>query len=194
MPASSKVLRFGFLLAAFVSPGIMSGCKNQTNTDTHPAKVSQRTYHCAMHPQIVKEGSGDCPICGMALVPIETEVSDSKGTGRDGGYPVVRVEGLTARRLGIRITSPVRVRTRDSLAGAVWSIPAQSLVRTEGRQVVVLYLGNGLYQPRDVKAGAETRTSIEVLEGLEAGDKVVVSGQFLLMSQSELQAKGSDHE
>jgi hypothetical protein len=157
-------------------------------------QVQHTIYHCAMHPQIVKDGPGDCPICGMALVPIETKISGSWNAGLEGAYPVIRVEGLTARRMGIRVTSPVRTRTPDSLGADVWSIPVQSLVRTGGRQVIVLYLGNGLYQPRDVKTGTETRTSIEILEGLEDEDRVVVSGQFLLMSQSELQAKGSNHE
>jgi hypothetical protein len=27
-------------------------------------------YTCPMHPEILRDGPGDCPICGMALVPI----------------------------------------------------------------------------------------------------------------------------
>jgi hypothetical protein len=179
-----------------VGSALVIGCgKGQEKpVPASQSQVKHTVYHCPMHPQIVKDGPGDCPICAMALVPIETNVLDTGKGGQEGAYPVVRLEGSTTHSLGIRITSPSQAKIGDSLGVAVWSIPAQSLVRTEGRQVVVLYLGNGLYQPRDVKIGTETRTSVEVLDGLEAEDKVVVSGQFLLMSQSELQAKGSNHE
>src|SRR5678815_4913569 len=34
------------------------------------AKPAQPRYTCPMHPQIVRDGPGDCPICGMALIPI----------------------------------------------------------------------------------------------------------------------------
>src|SRR5262245_19865874 len=41
---------------------------------------SKGKYACPMHPQIVQDGPGSCPICGMALVPIDasTEQDDSE--------------------------------------------------------------------------------------------------------------------
>ncbi|HEY6926593.1 MAG TPA: copper-translocating P-type ATPase, partial [Steroidobacteraceae bacterium] len=36
-------------------------------TDSHPSDVS---YTCPMHPQIVRQGPGSCPLCGMALEPV----------------------------------------------------------------------------------------------------------------------------
>ena len=36
------------------------------------AKAAQK-WQCPMHPQIVRDAPGDCPICGMKLVPIEAE-------------------------------------------------------------------------------------------------------------------------
>ncbi|MCX2679142.1 efflux RND transporter periplasmic adaptor subunit [Galbibacter sp. EGI 63066] len=41
-------------------------------THSHNAEDSQM-WTCAMHPQIVRPEPGDCPICGMALTPMETE-------------------------------------------------------------------------------------------------------------------------
>lgn len=35
--------------------------------------VAVRRWHCPMHPEIIRDGPGDCPICGMKLVPIEEE-------------------------------------------------------------------------------------------------------------------------
>jgi P-type Cu+ transporter len=50
-----------------------------------PAPVAGARYTCPMHPEVVKDGPGDCPKCGMALVPIggtvaadDTELQDLK--------------------------------------------------------------------------------------------------------------------
>src|SRR5688572_18984928 len=34
------------------------------------AAAAGARYTCPMHPQILRDGPGDCPICGMALVPV----------------------------------------------------------------------------------------------------------------------------
>ena len=36
-----------------------------------PASARAKTYICPMHPEVVKDGKGSCPICGMDLVPKE---------------------------------------------------------------------------------------------------------------------------
>ncbi|MDH4324026.1 MAG: heavy metal translocating P-type ATPase, partial [Betaproteobacteria bacterium] len=33
-------------------------------------------YTCPMHPEVLKDGPGDCPICGMALVPVGAAAAD----------------------------------------------------------------------------------------------------------------------
>src|SRR5690242_7991907 len=42
--------------------------------------ISADRYHCPMHPSIVQDRKGDCPICGMKLVPIQ-EPSGSAAPG-----------------------------------------------------------------------------------------------------------------
>ena len=55
------------------------------------------------------------------------------------------------------------------------------------RQVVFVALGKGKFQPREVRLGVEGNShEIQVLEGLSAGEKIVLSGQFLLDSESRL--------
>src|SRR5688500_5321996 len=44
-------------------------CKNEHAATEHEAV--QQTYTCPMHPQIVQNESGTCPICGMDLVPFD---------------------------------------------------------------------------------------------------------------------------
>ena len=68
------------------------------------------------------------------------------------------------------------------------TIPAEALIQTGERESVVKALGDGRFAPVDVKSGMRRRDRVEILEGLAEGDSVVVSGQFLIDSESSLQA------
>ncbi len=70
----------------------------------------------------------------------------------------------------------------------VLKLPRQALIVTGQRQAVVLALGNGQFQPVEVRTGMQQNDEVEVLSGLKAGDEVVISGQFLIDSESNLQA------
>ncbi|SPD66971.1 Membrane fusion protein, Cu(I)/Ag(I) efflux system (plasmid) [Cupriavidus taiwanensis] len=65
-------------------------------------------------------------------------------------------------------------------------VPTESLIRTGTRTIVMVETGPGGYSPVEVKTGAASGGQTEVLEGLESGQKVVVSGQFLLDSEASL--------
>jgi Cu(I)/Ag(I) efflux system membrane fusion protein len=66
-------------------------------------------------------------------------------------------------------------------------VPAEAVIRTGTRAVAIVRSGNG-FAPRDVKLGAELGDQLEVLEGLKAGDEVVVSGQFLIDSEARMKS------
>lgn len=55
-----------FLGVTLFSP---SGQKNEDNHDHSQELADDTVWTCSMHPQIRKEESGDCPICGMELIP-----------------------------------------------------------------------------------------------------------------------------
>lgn len=67
-------------------------------------------------------------------------------------------------------------------------VPTESVIETGERTVVVKALGSGRFQPTEVVLGIQRNGKTEILSGLKAGEKVVVSGQFLLDSESSLQA------
>ena len=67
-------------------------------------------------------------------------------------------------------------------------IPAEALIETGERTSVIKALGEGRFQPLDVVTGAARSGRVEILKGLQEGDEVVVSGQFLIDSESSLQA------
>ena len=68
-------------------------------------------------------------------------------------------------------------------------IPKEALIRTGNQDRVVLALGEGSFKSVAVKVGRFDSESVEILEGLSDGEKVVSSAQFLLDSES---SKSSD--
>ena len=70
----------------------------------------------------------------------------------------------------------------------VLAVPAEAVIETGQRTSVVLARGGGRFQPVDVVTGMASGDWVEILSGITAGDEVVVSGQFLIDSESSLQA------
>lgn len=70
----------------------------------------------------------------------------------------------------------------------VLSIPMEALIRSSQGNRVIVKLNDGQFQARDVKTGIESGERVEVLSGLKAGENVVISGQFLIDSETNLQA------
>jgi len=67
-------------------------------------------------------------------------------------------------------------------------IPREALIRTGSDDRVILSMGKGRFQPRNVVAGIESGDWVEIASGLEEGDVVVTSGQFLIDSEASLKA------
>lgn len=65
-------------------------------------------------------------------------------------------------------------------------VPEMAVLHSGERDVVVLALGEGRFEPREVKLGLQGGGNYEVLEGLEGGEKIVTSSQFLIDSESNL--------
>jgi Cu(I)/Ag(I) efflux system membrane fusion protein len=66
--------------------------------------------------------------------------------------------------------------------------PSEALIRTGTRNVVILALGDGRFRAADVEVGREAGGRSEILKGLKPGDRVVLSGQFLIDSEASLSA------
>jgi Cu(I)/Ag(I) efflux system membrane fusion protein len=65
-------------------------------------------------------------------------------------------------------------------------VPSEAVIRTGTRDVVVVALGDGRFRATQVEVGAEAGGQSEIRRGLAAGDKVVLSGQFLIDSEANL--------
>jgi Cu(I)/Ag(I) efflux system membrane fusion protein len=68
------------------------------------------------------------------------------------------------------------------------TVPASAVIDSGNRQVVFVDMGNGRFEPRDVKLGGRGQGRVEIREGLAEGERVVVSGNFLIDAESNLNA------
>jgi len=65
-------------------------------------------------------------------------------------------------------------------------VPTEAVIHTGKRNVVIVAQGDGKFVPADVDVGLESNGQTEIRKGLEAGQNVVVSGQFLIDSEASL--------
>jgi Cu(I)/Ag(I) efflux system membrane fusion protein len=65
-------------------------------------------------------------------------------------------------------------------------VPTEAVIQTGTRSVVMVAQGDGKFSPVDVETGTETNGQTEIRKGLDEGQKVVVSGQFLIDSEASL--------
>ncbi len=121
-------------------------------------------------------------------------------------YPTVdaQTRTLTARLrfdnpdgvLKLNMFAEVQIHTKP--AQNVIVVPREALIRTGLSERVVVALGGGRFRSVEVRSGQESESFVEILEGLSPDDEVVVSGQFLIDSESNLsgaiQRMGIDSE
>jgi membrane fusion protein, copper/silver efflux system len=67
-------------------------------------------------------------------------------------------------------------------------VPSEAVISTGTRNIVVVADSGGTFRPVEVKLGRESGDMTEIRTGLEKGQQVVVSGQFLIDSESSLKA------
>ena len=65
-------------------------------------------------------------------------------------------------------------------------VPADAVLDAGLRKAVFVDLGNGFFEPRSVETGRRLGDQMQILGGLTAGEKIVVSGNFLLDSESRM--------
>lgn len=85
---------------------------------------------------------------------------------------------------GMFATVYIQYQRRDDVV----AVPTEAILHSGRRQLVFVALGKGRFEPRTVQTGlvGDHRVT-EVIEGLKAGEEVVVSSQFLIDSESQLQ-------
>jgi Cu(I)/Ag(I) efflux system membrane fusion protein len=112
-------------------------------------------------------------------------------------YPSLSAETRTAR---VRIVIPnndgalraamFATVQMDAMAGAepILSVPNSAVLDSGARQVVLVAEGDGRFEPRQVQLGMHGDDWVQVLDGITAGDRVVVGANFLIDAESNLRA------
>jgi Cu(I)/Ag(I) efflux system membrane fusion protein len=97
----------------------------------------------------------------------------------------VRVE-LPNRDLRLKPGLTAQVRVEGNGKQTALRVPTEAVIRTGKRALVMLAEEGGRYRPAPVTLGPEIGGDTAILAGLEEGQKVVASGQFLIDSEASL--------
>jgi multidrug efflux pump subunit AcrA (membrane-fusion protein) len=76
----------------------------------------------------------------------------------------------------------------DVSLGKQLVIPVGGVLQSGSRQIVFVDRGSGYLEPRQVQLGPQANDEYVVLKGLQAGERIVTSANFLIDSESQLQA------
>ena len=111
-------------------------------------------------------------------------------------YPSVGKDSRTAR-LRIEVPNPdgrlraemaATVEIASPLEGQRIVVPESAVIDSGRRQAVLVERGEGHYEPRPVRLGVRVPGYIEVLDGLQAGERVVTQATFLIDAESNIRA------
>jgi Cu(I)/Ag(I) efflux system membrane fusion protein len=80
------------------------------------------------------------------------------------------------------------VKIQSGREQEVLTVPASAVIDSGTRQIVLVQLGQGNFEPRNVRTGRRGDQYVEILEGIAAGEQVVTSANFLIDSESNLKA------
>jgi Cu(I)/Ag(I) efflux system membrane fusion protein len=70
----------------------------------------------------------------------------------------------------------------------VLTVPDSAVIDTGTRQIVLVQVGEGRFEPRDVELGGRSEHFVEVRKGVSEGEQVVVAANFLIDAESNLKA------
>lgn len=113
-------------------------------------------------------------------------------------YPYLNTETRTVkvrvevpRRAGLAEIRPDMFATvvlRSPLAVEAVAVPEQAIIHSGTRNVAVMALGGGYFEPREVKLGVAAEGYVEVLEGIQPGEQIVTTSQFLIDAEANLRS------
>ncbi len=99
----------------------------------------------------------------------------------------VRIE-IANPRLRLKPSMYAQVQLSTSGGRSMVTVPASAVIDTGTRQIVLIRLAEGRFEPRDVRVGTRSGDRVEVLEGVRDGEDVVVAANFLIDAESNLKA------
>ncbi|MBV5299733.1 MAG: efflux RND transporter periplasmic adaptor subunit [Rhodoferax sp.] len=111
-------------------------------------------------------------------------------------YPMLKAETRTVA-VRVELANPglllkpgmfAQMEMQVAGKGLVVTVPVSAVIDSGTRQIVLIQLKEGRFEPREVKLGARSDTHVEVLSGVKQGEQVVVAANFLIDAESNLKA------
>ena len=137
---------------------VKNGSKATVNINAYPGKAFAGRV-TYVYPTLSAE---------TRTVPVRVELANPGGLLKPGMFAQVEL--------------PVTAR------GQVVTVPVSAVIDSGTRQIVLVDQGVGRYESREVKLGARSDTYVEVLDGVDDGEPVVVAANFLIDAESNLKA------
>lgn len=93
--------------------------------------------------------------------------------------------------MAMKVGQYVNAAIHSSVSYNALAVPAQAVINTGLRQVVAVSLGEGRFEIRDVRLGVYADGYYQIISGLQPGEMIVTSGQFLIDSDANLKNAGA---
>lgn len=168
-----KYIAYIIVLAAGLGLGYIffSGDSSSDKTETTTAEKDQ-VYTCSMHPQVRKHEPGDCPICGMELIPVD-QSGDSSEMGNaismtDHAMALANIQTTTvgngkASGNSMELSGKIKAdENTSSVQPAYFSGRIEQLyIESEGEKISKGQLLAKIYAPKLVSAQQELLTAAE---------------------------------
>lgn len=166
-------------------------------------------FTCPMHPQVLADAAGACPICQMPLEKIPGGTTDAAApdqhAAHDENAPAVSIPAAPKYFCPMKCEGektydqpgrcPVCNMTlkewSDGSAGSAkgtgaLAVPVSAVLDSGTRQIVYIEKSRGLFEPRELTLGPRAGEYFAVLAGLTVGERVVTRGNFLIDSQFQV--------
>ncbi|MGA3283663.1 MAG: efflux RND transporter periplasmic adaptor subunit [Verrucomicrobiota bacterium] len=114
MNSKLKLISAAILLVAAIGLGaFITGCSRQPATAVATAASSEKTlYTCGMHPWIIQDHPGNCPICGMKLEPVH---KTANAAAPSAASSAITIDAATIQMMNLQTTEITRGPLRRTL-------------------------------------------------------------------------------
>ncbi|MDO8525424.1 MAG: efflux RND transporter periplasmic adaptor subunit [Candidatus Omnitrophota bacterium] len=184
----------------------VSGCGRK---EVDKAAQKKIMYHCPMHPQYTSDKPGDCPICGMKLVKMETKPEPAQALKTPAASPEKAIEEVCVEhkctmkgctmdvkarlKPGERVICPICGEVIATTSGKVVEIVKTSAVRetpSAGKERKVLYYRNPMNPQATSSVPAKDSMGMDYVPVYEEGARPETAGPTVMISPEKQQLIG----
>jgi len=163
-------------------------------------------FACPMHPQVLQDAAGTCPLCHMPLEQIPSAEPEGAHVGHNAAaapaeryFCSMKCEGEKTYDApgncpvcGMKLVK-VEARQAPGTSADVGplAVAASAVLDSGTRRIVYVEKGRGMFESREVTLGPRGGDYFPVLAGLAEGERVVTRGGFLIDSQFQITGHAS---